>query len=215
MSTPSLNVPTTDAAGNKTTGSNPLLSAGLAGVGGLIASLFGNNAASTGATNIENQLTASANTSTANANTTFGQAEGGITALQQYLQPLLSGDRQALTQAAAPQIAQITNQYDTAYQTISQLGPRGGGTNSAEASLRGKEASDVANTVNNERTQALTAEQQLVQTLLGSSATNSATSQSALSTALQGLLTQSGQNQQSSSSLGSGIGSLLGLLAFI
>lgn len=185
-----------------------------AGIGGL-ASLFTSNPYTQQVGSAQDRLKASSADSASKASSTYQSGAGGIDALQAYLKPLINGDSQALTQAASSDVARITDQYDSAYQSISQLGPRGGGRTSALATLRGKEASDVSGSINSQRDKAITQEQSLIQTLFGFSSASNAQSQTALNEALQSLTNSKNSTDQSNSDLGATIGTIamLALLA--
>jgi hypothetical protein len=62
----------------------------------------------------------------------------------QYLRGLLSGSPAALQEATAPERGRVIDQYDTARRAMIEQGPRGGGTTSALATSRLREAGDLA-----------------------------------------------------------------------
>lgn len=82
-----------------------------------------------------------------------GSGMSALAPVLKYFKALAGGDASAVAQATAPQRRRVIDQYDTARKTISQFGPRGGGSNAALAGSQfgqANELSDItANATNN------------------------------------------------------------------
>lgn len=95
------------------------------------------------------------------AATEFGQGENllgtATNALDPYLENLekiYGGDRAANLQASAPEVAQVSSQYDAAYQAALNNAPRGGGRNATLTSIPFQKASAVQNVLQTNQQQA-------------------------------------------------------------
>jgi hypothetical protein len=126
------------------------------------------------------------------------------------LSKLLGGDRQSAMEGAAPEVAKVSDQYDSARKSIMQSTPRGGARSQAVAESRLKEAGAITDTLNTQRSDAMKTAASLGTTLssLGIQA-NTAETQ-ALSSLLDSLVKQSGQDMAFLSSLASGISDIIG-----
>lgn len=81
--------------------------------------------------------------------------ESGMFPVFDYLKKAAGGDKATLAQAAQPETARITTQYDTARRAISNFAPKGGGAVSATAESFAKEGSDIASATAKVRTDAV------------------------------------------------------------
>lgn len=129
-------------------------------------------------------------------------------ALQPYLtrlQQIFGGDRAKTLEAAAPEVATVSGQYDTAFRTAQTSLSRGGGRNAVDASIPFQKAGAIETTLQNE--------QQSAGKELGQVGTQLATlgvdASVAGSQSFASLLSTLLQNQQASdSSLWSSLGSI-------
>lgn len=86
----------------------------------------------------------------------LGQMQGGVNAMApalSFLTSLVQGNQGAVTQAAQPEIDQITQQFDQIRNMIS-LQPRGGGKTTALAEAPFQQAGNIARTEGSMRTNA-------------------------------------------------------------
>jgi hypothetical protein len=60
-----------------------------------------------------------------------------------YLKPLVSGDRTAMTEALGPELGNIGRQFDSAKRNTAEFGPRGGGQAGELANLETQRASTI------------------------------------------------------------------------
>ena len=131
-----------------------------------------------------------------------------------YLSKLTSGDPALALSATAPARQRVIDQYDVARRTAA-TGPRGGGTASAITGSYAKEASDLGVLQAGAQTDAEKEQAQLATTLenLGINAESLAGSE--MSSVVQGYIAQAQQENQTASGIGSGLGTILGALAFL
>lgn len=99
-------------------------------------------------------IRALANSTAARGNTLVDQGTQAIGKAQDTLHPavdfwtkILSGDKNAISEAIAPAAEQLHQSYDTARQTAATLAPRGGGTTQANAQLPFQEAGQLTSLV--------------------------------------------------------------------
>jgi hypothetical protein len=166
-------------------------------------------------TNFSDPSVAGATTGAASASL-FGTGSsllsGGMASLQpviDHLMKLLSGDPGAVDQAAAPQVARVIDQYDTARKNIAEFSPRGGGTNSALAGSRVQEGRDISDVKNNAITSAISQLAQVGGTELSAGEAASSSGLQGMLQTLQAAIQSKGQNIDLLSSLGGGLGTLL------
>ncbi len=131
--------------------------------------------------------------------------------VSKYLKDVTGGSRQALLGATAPERQRIIDQYDTAKRSIAEFAPRGGGQASAMAHVLTREASDLATTTANARTQGFAAAATLGTTLRQLGVTEDQIASGNLSTLIQAALAKSAQDQQGGFNLGSALGTLAGI----
>src|SRR5262245_53292081 len=68
-----------------------------------------------------------------------------------YLRQLTGSNPSAVMDATRPERARVLDQYDTARKTISEFGPRGGGTTSTLAESQFRQGEDLANVTSGAR----------------------------------------------------------------
>lgn len=115
---------------------------GLAGAGGLLPLAFGSSSDNTKGP--LDALTKNAQSMTDLAKTLNMQGMDLFGPASDYLKKLLSGNRQDILQATAPERARVIDQYATAKKALATFTPRGGGQAAAAADLQAKEASDLS-----------------------------------------------------------------------
>ena len=135
---------------------------------------------------------------------------GIINAEQAYLQPLLTGDRTAVTQDLAPQINAVSSQYDAAFKALNKQNPRSGGSISSSENLMASKAGAISDTITSARSQAAQQESSLAGQVLSFASGESSISASTLSSIISSELAKSGQDAAAFGSLGGGIGSIIG-----
>jgi hypothetical protein len=96
---------------------------------------------------------AASNLTTVGANV-LGQSAEALDPYLSNLEKIYSGDRTATLEAAAPQVAQVSSQYDAAYKAAQQNAPRGGGRNAQLNAIPFQKASAITSTLETERQQA-------------------------------------------------------------
>lgn len=125
------------------------------------------------------------------------------------LMKLFSGDENAIGDATRPQVKGVLDQYDAARRSIAQFAPRGGGRETALATSRFSEASDIGNI----RSNAVTSATQQLSTI-GASLLNAGENEQTQSlSSLMGLLQNAQQDKSNSAALWSQIGIHAGKLA--
>jgi len=129
-----------------------------------------------------------------------------------YYTDILSGDKSAAFRAVAPQAQTITDQYDTAYKSVLEKAPRGGGRTSAAVNLKSAEAGAVGNLINEQVPQAAQQLSQIMQSFMEAGISLDEASLSSLASGLNSLLTKEGMDAQALGGLGGGLGSLLAAL---
>lgn len=139
-------------------------------------------------------------------------ATGDISSVQNFLAPLVAGNRQSALEAAAPEVNSILSQYDTAKKSLSEFAPRGGGTNSKMADLPFQQSGAITNLLAQERGTA-------AQNLAGLGVSEGALATSLLprdsgagSSLLNYALGNRAQQGQMWGSIGTSVGTLLGSL---
>lgn len=136
----------------------------------------------------------------------------------QIFKQLVEGDPEALAAATQPERARVIDQYDTARRTISEFGPRGGGTNTLLGQSQFDQASELSNIIALARRNALDTSANLGTTLSGLGLTADQLASADLNTIIQAILAQKGLKTQErgqsaalAGGLAEGLGTLLGL----
>ncbi len=181
-----------------------------AGIGGLLGFFGGGDSKDeTKLDSLTGQLNAVSGAEKARADKYNTQGDTILDQLLGHYQKLFGGDRNEIMQQIAPDVARVSDQYDTAYQSIAQNAPRGGGRNSALIGLRSQEAGQVGDLFANERKDAGTHLNDLMGTLFGIGNNADSRSLSSLQSSIDLLLNKIGTDAQSKAQLGSAIGALL------
>lgn len=129
-----------------------------------------------------------------------------------FFQALLSGDRNAILGAIAPQVDSLTSQYDTGRKSAEEFAPRGGGRGAALEELPFRKAGDISKLVQGAQ---LTGAEGVssVASLLGSiGTTEMGAGSSSASSAFNNIQTAKENQQQQAAAAGSAIGGLVALL---
>jgi hypothetical protein len=118
----------------------------------------------------------------------------------QYWQNILSGNKAEMESAIAPEKEGILERYRAARKKISQTGARGGGTNEAVAQSEFSQAGDTAKLLQQLRPQAAQQSAQIASQVANLGLNESNLGLTSLTAALQGILSERGQdiNQQTS-----------------
>lgn len=131
---------------------------------------------------------------------------------------LAGGDPEALADATRPERSRVIDQYDTARKTISEFGPRGGGTNALLGQSQFDQASELSNITALARRNALDTSANLGTTLSGLGLTADQLASADLNTIIQAILSRQGlktqergQNSALAGGIAEGLGTLLGL----
>lgn len=117
-------------------------------------------------------------------------------ALQPYLtrlQQIFGGDRAKTLEAAAPEVATVSGQYDTAFRTAQTSLSRGGGRNAVEASIPFQKAGAIETTLQNEQKSAGEQLGQVGTTLAGLGVQASEAGSQGFASLLSSLITSQGQ----------------------
>lgn len=164
------------------------------------------------------QLEGSANTASATGKELSGMSRETLQPILDYFQSLVGGDENALLAATRPERSRVIDQYDTARKTISEFGPRGGGTNSAVADSFFGQADELSNITALARRDAVGQSAQIGTALQGLGLTAEQMASGDLTSIINAILTskglkmqESGQNKQLAAGLSEGLGTLLGL----
>lgn len=80
-----------------------------------------------------------------------GEAGEALDPYLKNLEKIYGGDRAATLEAAAPQVATVSGQYDTAFRTAQTSLARGGGRNAVEASIPFQKAGAIEQTLQGEK----------------------------------------------------------------
>jgi hypothetical protein len=127
----------------------------------------------------------------------------------EILSKLLGGNRQSVMEGAGPDVARVSDQYDAARKTIMQNSPRGGGRAMAINEMRTKEAGDITNLLNQQRSEARKEAGTIGTELIGKGITANSNETTALTDLLGNLTSQRGQTMQFWSSLIQSISSMV------
>jgi len=147
------------------------------------------------------------------AKKTLPKATSALAGPQNFFQALLSGDRNAILNAIAPEVDTLTSQYATGRKTAEQFAPRGGGRGAALAELPTRQAADISKLVHGAR---LTGAQGLMSVgqlfgQIGLGEMGAGTT--AATTAFGDIQTAKENQQQQAANTGAAIGGLIALLA--
>lgn len=151
-------------------------------------------------------------------NAAFAQEQGaenvkaGRDALQlplDYYKTLLSGDRNALLTAAAPDVNTVVSQYDSALKQANEFG---GLDPTQAAELRFKKAGDITNLLLGKRKEGAQGTERIGGTLLGAGNSELGIASGATGSALQAQATRDAAGSQASGEIGAGIGSIIAAL---
>ena len=128
------------------------------------------------------------------------------------LSKLLGGDRQSVMEGAQPDVARVSDQYDAARKSIMQNSPRGGGRAMALNESRIKEAGDITTLLNQQRTEARKEAGSIGSQLISQGIQAASNETTALSSLLQSLVSERGQNMGMWGSLMSSLSSTISKL---
>ncbi len=160
----------------------------------------------------EQVLTEQTKFGTETAKRLIPEAETDLQAALKYWMPLLTGDRQGMMEAAAPEVNTILSQYDTAKRAVSELQPRGGARSLRMAEQPFDVAGAITNLLTRLRGEAAGGVERIGTELgalgVGTMAGGAGAAQSLLTAAMQ----QRGQNIGIGTTVGQGIGSLIAVL---
>lgn len=151
--------------------------------------------------------------SAARANLLFNEGDESLSHVTDYLSKIAGGDRNAIFQAVAPEVANVTDQYDAAYKTISERGPRGGGRTSTLARGRLSEASDIGKIIASARPAAMKQLQDLALNLIGQSGNQEDIALRGMSSAVGARQAKQQMDDSQWNMLGQSLGTLLGIYA--
>jgi hypothetical protein len=185
-----------------------------AGAGFLGSMLFGRDKGSKRVDSQLDQINRRAEQRDARADGYFGQVDDFTSLLSNYLKPILGGDRDAMLAAVEPEVSNVMDQYDTAYQKINEFGPRGGGRTGALADLEGGRARDVSTLINTTRRDAFGKAQTLQQFLGTLGISLDAQSSNDLARALAGLQGKELNEREDNAAMGDAIGGIIAQLLF-
>lgn len=146
---------------------------------------------------------------TASAKQLLPQAEAGLGAANRYYAPLLSGNRQAMMEAIAPEANTIISQYDTAKRAASEFAPRGGGRTATLAELPFAESGAITNLLNTVRPNAAGATADIGKTYGALASSLLTRNTGAASSLLNYSLQSRGQSFNQAEQIGGSIGTLL------
>jgi hypothetical protein len=147
-----------------------------------------------------------------NAQKNIGDARATFQLPLDYWSKILSGDRGAALTAMAPQVNTITSQYDTAFKALNELAPRGGGRNAGMQDLAFKKAGDITNLINSARPAAATNVADIGSRIAALGVPSLSVAASGINSAVSSGLTQQQIDDANSRSLGSSIGTMIGIL---
>lgn len=82
------------------------------------------------------------------------QAKESLEPAANFWRGLLSGDRNAIMRAIAPEASTVLSQYDTARKTMAELAPRGGGRAESMAEMEWQKAGDLNRLIQRARPEA-------------------------------------------------------------
>lgn len=145
----------------------------------------------------------------------FDQARGLFPGLAKYYKPLVEGDRNAMLEAMAPEVASVTDQYDSAFQSINKLNPRGGGKISAFADWKQKEIGDVTKTLASGRADAVKGQQALFSNLMSVASGSDNAASGNLGNLINTLLNRDQNNAARSDANDAALGQTIGTWAMI
>jgi hypothetical protein len=141
-----------------------------------------------------------------------------LTPAVQFFRDLLSSNPAAVMDATRQERGRVMDQYDTARKTISNFGPRGGGTTSALAESRFAEGETLADLVSSMRTKGVQDASQLGVNLTGLGLSADQLASADLNSILNAIfaregidVTKRGQNMQAWGAAATAAGQLLGI----
>lgn len=132
-----------------------------------------------------------------------------------YLKKILSGDRQQLLEATAPERHRVIDQYATAKKALAEFTPRGGGQAGSMNRLQAQEASDLSGIGSAARAAATTTGLSAGLNAQGLGLQASGIAANDYTGILDFMQKQNELKAQSSAALGQGLGSLIPLLFMI
>lgn len=181
---------------------------------------FGNNGATNpfgGAPATTQQMIQSlgqmASTSAKRSSALFDEGFGGVDDVMSYLKKIVGGDRAAMLDAVKPEVGAVTDQYDTAYKSVVDRAPRGGGRTSAAVGLKRDEAKTVGSLIASARPKAVADLQNFISQLIGASTSNEGVAVNASGAAIGARQGQNAQNDALMQTIGQSLGTLLGIMA--
>lgn len=130
--------------------------------------------------------------------------------IQQFMD-LLSGDREAVDAAIAPEERSVLDQYDVSRRAIGEFGPRGGGATSTIAQSRFKQAGDITTLRSSVRRDAASSLAEIGSRLTAQGIGAQTGGINGFMNLLQQALESKGQDLQTMGQLGEGLGTILSL----
>jgi hypothetical protein len=146
---------------------------------------------------------------TSSAQQLLPQATASLGATERYYAPLLSGNRQSMLEAVAPEANTIISQYDTAKRAAAEFAPRGGGRTTTLAELPFSESGAITNLLNQVRPNAAGATADIGKTYGALASSLLSRNTGAASSLLNYSLASRGQSYGMAEQMGGSIGSLL------
>ncbi len=147
----------------------------------------------------------------------LGEAKQTLTGARETLagpldfwKTILGGDRQEMLSALAPEVNTIVSQYDTARRNITNLAPRGGGRSAIQAESRFEEANVIQRLLQESRRRAATEVSAIGGQLTALGAAELGAATGTTTNLINSLLAKREQDIGTSSSIGAGIGDILG-----
>jgi len=140
------------------------------------------------------------------------EATSALAPLLKQLQKLISGDEGATNEAIQPQARAIIENYNTARRSLAEFAPRGGGSASASAESRFKEAGDISSLRSQVRTSAISELSQVAGQELSAGTALEETGLSGLVNLVQEAIQSKGQNAGLWGKIGAGVGGLIGFM---
>lgn len=139
-----------------------------------------------------------------------GKASQALDPSLKFLTQILSGNKNLMAEATAPENATILSQYDTARRQIRELAPRGGNKGQAIAESYFQQAGDMTKVIENLRGNAAQTLASIGLDLSKLSDEELAMGIQQFQTLLSGAISQSNSTKELWGSIGGGVGTLLG-----
>lgn len=183
---------------------------GIGGAGLIGGMLMGNKDAGALSGSI-NDLQSNAKAATKSGTDLLNLGTGGLDAVIKHLSALASGNQADVMAETQPERTRVLDQYDTARAKTVRDTPRGGGLAATMGKINQSEASDLTTLTNKARSDATKDLASVSSTLAGEGLSAMSLSAQDLSSVVQAYLGLSAQDRQSASSMGQGLGALLGM----